>query len=214
VVAASKKFRQGDLLIDVPFGFLARRSEAITTEAKEELEQRRDGEHVGVIRSLPFAIIATQTCDLQQESRVRESPFINVLSVYDAIELYDEDQRGVIKKEQYKFLVPLDGQALQHDGAFWIADARIDICIDRAELLKREPLEALSDALYVQRCRMISGYRARPALSDELLTDHIKPLEAFVKKSSWRKKIKEVWVRCTRARPDLCVISTITLQGA
>lgn len=85
---------------------------------------------------------------------------------------------------------------MNHEGTLWVADARVDISVDRAVLLDRDPLQALTDDSYVRRCRMLAGYRARAALSNELLAEHIRPLDAFVRGAAWRRKIKEAWVLC------------------
>jgi hypothetical protein len=160
---------------------------------------------------MPLAIIVTQTCDLQNDERVRASPFINIVPAYDAATLFEDSDRALIRQYKFKFLVPLNGPALPQDETLWVADLRVDVCVDRAVLLGRTPQQGISDDHYIRACRAIGTYRARPAFSDDLREDHLKPLRTFLRSRSWKKRLTAAWIQCAPSALNPAVVRTFLL---
>jgi len=160
------------------------------------LEHLRDGDKSGVIMTLPYAMILTQTCELQQPDKAAESPFINVVPVYDAWPYYEDASKYLLEERRLSpHLIRLNSQSElpQGPGIAWVANLRIDIMLDRAALLERMPLEGLeNEEAYLSASRRIGSFRSRPAVADDVHKHILVPFEKRLKKKDLRDKVLEV----------------------
>jgi hypothetical protein len=183
----------------LPIAFTADRENAITPQSQEAAAGATTSA-IGVKTSLERAMVVTQTCDLQDEDRMRDIPLVNVVPVYDAIEVYGEEKRSLLaKRSSYKYLIRLDAQCLPREkNEIWVADLRIDLAIERSLLVGREPEHGFSNSEgYIYCGRTIGAYRGRAAISDELRRVFILPLQDGISADSVAKKlVREIWISC------------------
>lgn len=80
VVAASKQYRQGDIVHGALFTYAARFDHGIT-----ELTRSLGNENaIAGVSTHTSAIIVSQTCDLQEDKRIAIQPFVSAARVFDA----------------------------------------------------------------------------------------------------------------------------------
>jgi hypothetical protein len=197
LIAASKKFRQGDLLKDVPVGYVAPGATSMTAEGREEGKDV-DGP-VGVRRQCAWAMLVSQTCDLQHDRKILEIPLLSVAPVYDAKLYFPKEQHELLEKPRtFEYLVRVASPELPVDaGQVWVANLRYDLPIDRGFLLNREPIGGFkNEDGYIEAGKQIGRYRARAAIDDVVESEVLQPLKTFIRKEKLGKPILEVWVRC------------------
>ena len=149
VLEASSRFRQGSIVRNVPVHFTANLQHPITLAAREQVTQGND-----VVRiDLPFAIVTSQTCDLQNRHRIAIRPFIYVGRVFDAREEFNADSIGNIRRGRVGDLIPLTGPDFSRDEQIWIADLRVEGGLERG-------------ALVGQTMKVISGFSDQLAQSE------------------------------------------------
>lgn len=173
----------------------------MTAEGREAADAANKSEALGVLRVLPYALLLTQTCDLQNENKMGVIPLVNVAPVYNAYDYVESGQLYLLKKRHpFAFMVKLSSPELQNeDGkSCWVADLRFDMPIDRAFLLDRDPIAGFaSEKNYVEAGKEIAAYRGRAALDDRVIQHVLRPLGKFIKNDeALRRAILEVWIKC------------------
>jgi hypothetical protein len=177
VLDASSRFRQGSIIRDIPVCFTANVEHPITLAAREQVSQDND-----IVRiNLPFAIITSQTCDLQNRRRIAIRPFIYVARVFDASEEFDASYIGNIIRNRVGDLIRLTGPGLSN-GPVWIADLRVEGGVERGALVGQHPLDGFSDDEgYFQFQRSVSAVRGRNAIDDRVIAEILLPLQSWLK---------------------------------
>lgn len=208
IIAASKRFRQGVVLQNVPLVYAARFEHGITIETRSKV-----GDGIGgVLGIAPYTIITSQTCDIQQPKRIATRPFIMVARVFDATTEFDRSMIGTIRKGSVGDLVPLTAPRFQRENELWVADLRVEAPIERSVLVGlADPIEGFgNDRDYLAFSRALGRHRGRAAIDDKVLKHVIAPLKAEFKANRFNSdKVKEVRVRCT---PSTFAAETVELQ--
>lgn len=174
----------------------------MTLEGRQGAAPANPDAAFGVLGLAPLAMILTQTCDLQNPNKIRAIPLINVAPVYNAYKYVDESQYYLLKRPRpFAYLVKLSppGFAENKEGDMcWVADLRFDMPIDRAFLLRRDPIQGFAtDDDYLEAGKAVALYRGRAAIDDRVLEHVLDPLGKMIKSDrELRKQILEVWIKC------------------
>lgn len=140
---AVERFLQGHLIAQPPLFYAADLRHPIwrTTRliAEETPETGRGEEFIDLAPEdrPPYGVITTQSCDLSEERPNPRQPWLAVAPVYTV------SSDSPLRDRDYLFeLAPPD-----LDGEVWLADARIEIPLEKSMLVGREPIEAFPDEL-------------------------------------------------------------------
>lgn len=194
-VAASKRFRQGDILQDAPFTYAARFDHGIT----EHTRQFGNDATVGGVRAdLPLAIVTSQTCDLQEERRIAIRPFVTIARVFDAATEFDPSYLGHIRRNRVGDMIPLTAPQFQVAGQLWVADIRWEATLERSMLIGKTPTPGFADEQgYLDFGRRVAAVRARVAISDPVAQKVLEPLRAAFRAGRIDPDaVDEVRIRC------------------
>lgn len=138
VVAAARRFKQGDLVERPPF-FYHRVDALRVWKARVEDE---DGEGLVELtdeQRPPYGLITTQTCDLFEDTPRPRQPWFSVAPAYDYSPYLKQGQEKQIKRGRFRYLVHLSSPRLP-DG-LWVADLRLEVPVEKSWLVGREPLD-------------------------------------------------------------------------
>lgn len=161
---------------------------------------------------LPHAILTTQTCDLQNQHRIRIRPFVSVARVFDARAEFDAGTLGNIRRGRIGDLIPLSGPTFTQDpGAVWVADLRVEGAVERGVLVEKEVIEGFSsDHEYLTFQRALTSIRNRSAIDDSVLEHVCRPLRTFIGTLPQERLDMIVEIRI-RAMPSLLAASAVDL---
>lgn len=208
VIAASKRFRQGDIVRGALFTFSARFDQGVTQLTRE---LGNDASIGGVRAEVPMSIVTSQTCDLQEERRIAIRPFIMAARVFDAATEFDKSYLGHVRRNRVGDLIPLSGPEFRREGELWVADLRWEACLERSVLVGKEPSPAFDDEEgYLDFARRVAAIRARVAVSDNVAKHVLEPLAALFKAGTIDPDtVDEVRIRCT---PSTVNASTVDVH--
>lgn len=203
IVSASVRFRQGNVLENVEISFAFNKRMPITQAAREAAE----GHDVARV-SLPWAIITSQTCDLQNPRRMQVRPFLTVARVFDAATEFDKGNIGHIRKGNIGDLVLLTG-ACFGDGT-WVADLRCEGLIERGVLIGKDPIAGFSDETgYIDFAQRLGAVRSRGAIDDLVRKTVLAPLHGKLSEGEINvDTLSEIRIR---ALPRLDAASSVEL---
>lgn len=159
---ALEPFRQGHLIEKPPLFWAADLRYPLfktTAEVAESVEEGKRGEdfvEVNPDDRPAYGIITTQSCDLAEERSDPQKPWLSVAPVY--LIASDDPMAG------RDFIFVLDLAA--PEGKVWVADARIEVALEKSLLAGRQPVEAFSgEPRAVEFGRWLAFRRGRPALA-------------------------------------------------
>lgn len=180
VVASLKTFRQGDLVKEPPFFYFGVPRRALWVLSEPESPDDADPDvFIADERFVPWGVITTQTCDLQEEGRPKK-PWFAVAPVYKLLP-DDTGLENLIRLERVTYLFHMSGL----EPGFWVADTRIEFPIEKAWLVGRTPTPGFKTGMeYRAFAERLASNRRRPALIDTIYTDVIKPLRNRLEKMS------------------------------
>lgn len=201
VIAASKRFRQGDILHGALFTYSARFDHGIT-ELTRQLGS--DATLGGVRAEMAVAIVTSQTCDLQEDKRIVIRPFLTVARVFDAATEFDRSYLGHIRRYRVGDIIPLTASTFQREEELWVADLRWEVSLERSALLDKQPSPAFADEeRYLDFSRRVAAIRARVAIADNVARRVLEPLELVFKSGAIDPDtVDEVRIRCTPSTVD------------
>lgn len=196
VIAASKRFRQGDIVHGALFTYAARFDHGVIQLTRESGTDAVVG---GVRVEIDDAIVTSQTCDMQEEKRIAIRPFLTVARVFNAATEFDRGTLGNIRHNKFGDIVPLTAPEYQREGQLWVADLRWEATIERSALVDKHPSRAFTDEEeYLAFSRRVGGVRARVAIADNVAKLVLAPLEAMFKaRTIDPDTVDEVRIRCT-----------------
>lgn len=124
-----------------------------------------------------FAVITSQTCDIDEDGRPRRKPWIQYAPVF---EVSEDTRLGLTTFE-------LDGPDLP-DGE-WYADMRFEGCAEKSILVGMTPIRGFATEEQADRFGQHIGHlRARPALATHLVETVTEHLRQYRKNSSKGKR--------------------------
>lgn len=179
VIAAARKFKQGDLVERPPF-FYHRVDALRVWKARVEDE---DGEGLVELEDdqrPPLGLITTQTCDLFEDTDNPRQPWFSVAPAYDYTPYLKQGQEKQIKRGKFRHLVHLSSPRLP--AGLWVADLRLEVPIEKGWLVGREPLDgfdSVEDRLAL--AERLAFRRRRHALSGPLIKQLTTPLKKWLK---------------------------------
>lgn len=191
VVAAAKRFQQGDLISHPPIGYAASLRYSVWALTRQEADGSEadpgdDTVHLSLDRDdVPeYGIIASQTCDIAEDGRTPVHPWIEVCPVYE--------REAVDQPPEYLF--PLDRMKAS-DGRIWMADLRLIVPLEKGLLVGREPIDpfAGSEQERIAFGLKLGERRARAALSDGV---HIFIAQTLSKRSRNNRKAAKAVRTC------------------
>jgi hypothetical protein len=177
VVAAAKKFQQGDLIAKPPIAYAASLANPVWELTRQEAA---DGEHDDMPVHLaidpddgpPFGIITSQTCDVAEDRPDPLQPWFEVSPV--VLCKLDDPLAG----RDYTY--PLRAFPAPEDEIY-VVDLRLGVSIEKGLLVDRQPVDpfAGSEEERIAFGVMLGRRRTRAALSenvhvfiDQTLNDH------------------------------------------
>jgi hypothetical protein len=174
VLDALARFRQGDLIRDLPlfyFGDPQRPVHARTLHYQTQGEV--ESQVVSFSDVAPYGLVLTQTCDLAQEGGGKpNSAWVQLSPVFNALtasptdpdqHLLSGERRKLIKngRDQFRLHVP----DLPDDG-FWFADLTFEVCVERGWFANQECLVGFTKEGEREGVgRRLAWLRARPAFA-------------------------------------------------
>lgn len=213
VLKALTKFRQGDVIEGMPLVcYPAHCDRGIL---KSTIDNACAGGR-GIVELegiADYALITTQTCDLQEERNPPRQPFISVAPVYDVATSGQYDL-SLVRKNQYGFLVPLTAEQFQGEGTCWVGDLRLEIPVEKSWLVGLEPIRAFRDESAYQRfAEKLSRRRLRPAIDGRVRKSILKPLEYFIKRVARSQELDLDGIQefCIRCEPNLVRATIVKL---
>jgi hypothetical protein len=186
VLDGLKKFRQGDVVIGLPYFYWGNPAHGVLDLTSSYAD---DGE--GIIESalqFDYGMIATQTCDIAEEDSQQPSqPWVHLCPVYNAEAMYQPTgpppdkvprligggDRKLIRQgrlQRYLWLPAIP------DG-MWVADLRLLLPVEKGWLVARdriEPFHNEPDRLKVGR--LLAWLHDRPAFDGRFVTTVQQPL--------------------------------------
>lgn len=192
VVAAAKRFQQGDLIEKPPIAYhtvgryplwsLSQNAPEDDTLALVELDEP----------VFDFGIVTTQTCDITEEdSSSPRKPWVQVSPVYRLDDLPPMTQQS-IQAFANSDLVRLTAPRFEH--AFYVADLRISLPIEKGALVGRDPIQGFAtaedQASFADHC---AAYHNRPAVAPLVHKRVVKHMKRYFEQ---RAKLRE---QCTNA---------------
>lgn len=190
VLGALKRFRQGDVVSNVPLFYWGDPDRAVLG-----LTAAYAGEGEGVIEAeqrFAYGMIATQTCDIAEEdSPVPGQPWVHLCPVYNSEAHYRPDgaPSGTPEEELPK-LLPGDERKLVRQGrsqrylwlpalpgGLWIADLRLLIPVEKGWLAGRQRQDGFrSEADRIAAGRRLAWLHDRPAFDGRFVAGVQVPL--------------------------------------
>ena len=184
VVAAAKRFEQGDLIEHPPF-FYAARPALGTWQTTLALADDEATDDTIVIEVDPddgpqYGIITTPGCDIDNTT---VKPWIQVAPVYPLDQIANADGRlGDIRRDAIPYLVLLEPPGI--DG-LWVADLRIEVPVEKSVLAHRTPLPGFADETDRRWfARRLAGRLERPALPESVHDTVVRPLHRLLQRAN------------------------------
>lgn len=178
---ALRQFKQGDVIERPPCFYAADTRYPVWGRTPAD----GDGPEVLEIADepqFPFGIILTQTCDLYEQAQTPKQPWIQVSPVYAWDDLAPDKQRMV---QQYRvgYLVHLTGDVFSN--AFWVADLRLQMSLEKSVLAHRDPISAFrTEHEYIRFGEHLARRFGRPALSNDVIATVTNPLNRRIQSLS------------------------------
>lgn len=190
-VARLARWKQGDLIGDVGVSWLG-------PDYDDDVTRVPAGEWdwapvaAPELRT-PFAVIASQTCDIGADGPGRKHPFVDVHPVIDLSSL-DLGRQKQIRQFGFRYLVALTEASLPE--GFWVADLRLTMSISKAKLLAETPISGFA----VERDRLdfaavLAEKRRRPALHEVLSEELVDRIETHIA-SKDSAEVPPDWHQC------------------
>lgn len=224
VLERLKRFRQGDVVADMPYFFWGEPQQAILS-----LTAKFADEGEGLVEAAErfrYGMITTQTCDIAEEDAPQPGqPWVHLCPVYNAEETYrpdglppeapDDDlpkllhgkDRSLIRKgglQRYLWLPAIP------DGC-WVADLRLLIPVEKGWLAQQEPIHAFHE----EADRLEVGHRLawlhhRPAFDGRFVSSVQQPLVVALR--ALRKDNPELFGRLSDQVAEICVSTDTNIK--
>lgn len=172
VLAAVRRFRQGDLVHDPPLFYFGSGASAVLTLTRDTPGDGTPDVYIADDGTMSWGVITTQTCDVQEEGRPKR-PWIQVAPVYELTR--DEGRWNQIRKKRISYLTHISGL----EPGFWIADTRIEMPIEKSWLVQSASVRGFeTEDEYLAFADHLAANRRRPALAASILDHLVNPLKA------------------------------------
>lgn len=177
VVAAAKKFQQGDLIAKPPIAYAASLVNPVWDLTRQEAADGKPDDapvHLAIDPDdgPPFGIVTSQTCDIAEDRPDPLQPWFEVSPVV----LCDLDDP--LTRRDYAYPLPTFPAP---DDQIYVVDLRLSVSLEKGLLVDREPVDPFADSEdeRIAFGVMLGQRRARAALSenvhvfiDQTLNDH------------------------------------------